>query len=60
MLECEQTEMRLIALRLIEVRKAYAENQFDFNDVKKTARDEITKDNDKLMLDYMKQSLSAE
>ncbi len=52
--------MRLIALRLIEVRKAYAENQFDFNDVKKTARDEITKDNDKLMLDYMKQSLSAE
>ncbi len=60
MLECEQTEMRLIALRLIEVRKAYAENQFDFNDVKKTAREEITKDNDKLMLDYMKQSLSAE
>lgn len=60
MLECEQTEMRLIALRLIEVRKAYAENQFDFNDVKKTAREEITKDNDKLMLDYMEQSLNAE
>ena len=60
MLECEQTELRLIALRLIEVRKAYAENQFDFNDVKKTAREEITKDNDKLMLDYMEQSLNAE
>jgi hypothetical protein len=60
MLECEQTEMRLIALRLIEVRRAYAESQFDFNEVRKTAREEIEKDNDKLMIDYMKQSLSAE
>ena len=60
MLECEQTELRLIALRLIEVRRAYAESQFDFNEVRKTAREEIEKDNDKLMIDYMKQSLSAE
>jgi hypothetical protein len=60
MLECEQTELRLIALRLIEVRRAYAESQFDFNEVQKTAREEIEKDNDKLMIDYMKQSLSAE
>ena len=60
MLECEQTELRLIALRLIEVRRAYAESQFDFNEVRNTARLEIEKDNDKLMVDYMKQSLSAE
>jgi hypothetical protein len=60
MLECEQTELRLIALRLIEVRRAYAESQFDFNEVRSTARLEIEKDNDKLMVDYMKQSLSAE
>ena len=60
MLECEQTELRLIALRLIEVRRAYAESQFDFNEVRNTARLEIEKDNDKLMVDYMNQSLSAE
>ena len=60
MLECEQTELRLIALRLIEVRRAYAESQFDFNEVRNTARLEVEKDNDKLMVDYMKQSLSAE
>ena len=60
MLECEQTELRLIALSLIEVRRAYAESQFDFNEVRNTARLEIEKDNDKLMVDYMKQSLSAE
>ena len=60
MLECEQTELRLIALRLIEVRRAYAESQFDFNEVRNTARLEIEKDNDKLMVDYMKQSLCAE
>ena len=60
MLECEQAELRLIALRLIEVRRAYAESQFDFNEVRNTARLEIEKDNDKLMVDYMKQSLSAE
>jgi len=60
MLECEQTELRLIALRLIEVRRAYAESQFDFNEVRNTARLEIEKDNDKLMVDYMKHSLSAE
>ena len=60
MLECEQTELRLIDLRLIEVRRAYAESQFDFNEVRNTARLEIEKDNDKLMVDYMKQSLSAE
>ncbi len=50
----------MIALRLSEERRADAESQFDFNEVRNTARLEIEKDNDKLMVDYRKQSLSAE
>jgi hypothetical protein len=50
MLGSSETELRLIALRLIEVRRAYAENQFDFEGVKSAAREQIERDNNELML----------
>ena len=55
----EDTEMRLLALRLLEVRKAYADGEFDFESVQKVAIEELTKDNDQLMSDYVKRSMGA-
>ena len=45
--------MRLTALRLLEVRKAYASGQFDFADMHELAVLELCKENDKLMADYV-------
>jgi len=55
----EDTEMRLLALRLLEVRKAYADGEFDFESVQRVAVEELTKDNDQLMSDYVKRSMGA-
>jgi hypothetical protein len=52
------TNMRLTALRLLEVRKAYAGEQFDFPGMHELAVRELVKENDKLMADYVKDSMS--
>ena len=49
--------MRLTALRLLEVRKAYAGGQFDFPGMHELAVAELVKENDKLMADYVKDSM---
>ena len=41
------------------MRKAYAEAQFDFEEVKKTAREEIENDNGELLGEWMKRTLEA-
>ena len=58
MMHHEDNNMRLTALRLLEVRKAYAGGQFDFDGMHKLAVEELTKENDKLMADYVKDSIS--
>ena len=58
MMHHEDNNMRLTALRLLEVRKAYAGGQFDFDGMHKLAVEELTKENDKLMADYVKDSMS--
>ena len=50
--------MRLTALRLLEVRKAYSAEQFDFSGMHELAVSELVKENEKLMGDYVKDSLS--
>ena len=59
LLEREETEVRLLALRLMEVRKAYAEALFDFDEVKAVARKQIERENGELLGEYMKQSLAV-
>ena len=54
----EDNNMRLTALRVLEVRKAYAEGQFDFKGMSSLAVEELTTENDKLMADYVKDSMS--
>uniref|UniRef100_A0A7S0X2B6 Uncharacterized protein n=1 Tax=Mantoniella antarctica TaxID=81844 RepID=A0A7S0X2B6_9CHLO len=54
----EDGNMRRTALRLLEVRKAYASGQFDFADMHQLAVKELTRDNDKLMADYVADSMS--
>jgi hypothetical protein len=54
----DDNNMRLTALRLLEVRKAYAGGQFDYEDMHALAVEELTKENDKLMADYVKDSMS--
>ena len=40
------------------MRKAYAGGQFDYEDMHALAVEELTKENDKLMADYVKDSMS--
>ena len=44
-------------MRLLEVRKAYAGGQFDFPGMHELAVAELVKENDKLMADYVKDSM---
>ena len=45
----DDNNMRLTALRLLEVRRAYASGQFDFGGMHDLAVAELTKENDRLM-----------
>ena len=53
----DDNNMRLTALRLLEVRRAYASGQFDFGGMHDLAVAELTKENDRLMADYVKDSM---
>ena len=54
----DDNNMRLTALRLLEVRRAYASGQFDFGGMHDLAVAELTKENDRLMADYVKDSMN--
>lgn len=54
----EDSNMRLTALRLLEVRKAYASGQFDFKNMHELAVEELKSENDKLMADYVTDSMN--
>jgi len=59
MVSRDDAETRIVALRLLEVRKAYADEEFDFERVRAVAIKELKDDNDRLMSDYVKRSMGG-
>eukprot|EP00227_Mantoniella_beaufortii_P001822 CAMPEP_0197618862 /NCGR_PEP_ID=MMETSP1326-20131121/61750_1 /TAXON_ID=1155430 /ORGANISM="Genus nov. species nov., Strain RCC2288" /LENGTH=151 /DNA_ID=CAMNT_0043187763 /DNA_START=468 /DNA_END=923 /DNA_ORIENTATION=- len=56
MMRHPDTNLRLTALRLLEVRKAYASAQFDFKGMHALAVKELGEENDRLMAGYVNDS----
>ena len=50
----DEDAARLTALKLLDVRKTYADEVFDFDACKEVVIEEIRRENDKLMADYVK------
>jgi len=53
-------ELRMLALRILEVRRSYGEQEFDFDEMKQHALGQLVMDNEKLMGDFMEDSMSHE
>jgi len=50
----DEDAARLTALKLLDVRKTYADEVFDFDACKEVVIEEIRRENDRLMADYVK------
>lgn len=48
---------RTLVLRLLEVRKTYADEVFNFDEMRETVMSEVSSENDRLMADYVKRML---
>ena len=57
LLQHKNPELRMVALRIMEVRKAYLLNDFDFEKLSFVARDQITKENNAIMTSTMNSAL---
>lgn len=53
----EDVASRLVALRVLEARKAYAEEVFNFEGVREQVMSEIRSENDRLMSEYVRRLL---
>ena len=50
---------RALGLRLLEVRKTYADEVFNFDEMRETVMSEVSSENDRLMADYVRRMLPA-
>lgn len=48
---------RALGLRLLEVRKTYADEVFNFDEMRETVMSEVSSENDRLMADYVRRML---
>ena len=44
-------------MRLLEVRKTYADEVFNFDEMRETVMSEVSSENDRLMADYVRRML---
>lgn len=54
LMERDDVASRMVALRVLELRKTYAEEVFDFERVREQVISEVRSENDRLMSEYVK------
>ena len=59
LMERDDVASRMVALRVLELRKTYAEEVFDFERVREQVISEVRSENDRLMSEYVKRLMLA-